>query len=77
LKVRFLPCSPPFQVALGLLVNEVLDGKVFVIEKQGRPVTELRPLSEPPKTRRLPNIEAIIVRFPRAPDSGKALEEDR
>ena len=59
------------------IVNEVLDGKVFVIEKQGRPVAELRPFLEPPKTRRLPDIEKIIAKLPRVPDSGKALEEDR
>ena len=59
------------------VLNEVGKGQVFVIEKQGRPVAELRPFVEPAKTRRLPNIEAFIAKLPRVPDSGRVLEEDR
>jgi antitoxin (DNA-binding transcriptional repressor) of toxin-antitoxin stability system len=59
------------------ILNEVGDGQVFVIEKQGHPVAELRPFVSPPKTKRFAANEAFIARLPRTPDSGTILEEDR
>lgn len=59
------------------ILNEVGDGQAFVIEKQGRPVAELRPFVAPPKTRRLAANAAFIAKLPRVLDSGRVLEEDR
>ena len=60
------------------IVNEVLEGKAFVIEKQGQPVAELRPVSAPASVRRFPNRESLLKKFPRVKlDSGRILEEER
>ncbi|MEO7145659.1 MAG: hypothetical protein ABI165_19365 [Bryobacteraceae bacterium] len=59
------------------IVREVAGGEVFVIEKQGIPIAELRPVHELPPTRRLPDREALIGKLPLVPDSGRILEEDR
>jgi len=59
------------------LLQEVARGEVYLIEKRGVPVAELRPLQTPPSNRRLPNREALLARMPRALDSGRILEEDR
>jgi len=60
------------------IVREVEKGSVFVIEKRGVPVAELRPFGSLPRTRRLPDREALLARFPRvALDSGRILEKDR
>ena len=60
------------------ILKEVASGKVFVIEKRGAPVAELRPFQVLPPTRRLPNREAYLAKFPRVKlDSGRILEEDR
>ena len=59
------------------ILGEVAKGEVFVVEKRGVPIAELRPVQALPPTRRLPNREAIIAKLPRTPDSGRILEEDR
>ncbi len=59
------------------IVKKVASGEVFVIEKYGTPVAELRPFRVLPPTRRLPNREALISKLPRVRDSGRILEEDR
>lgn len=59
------------------IVKEVAQGETFVIEKQGVPVAELRPLQTLPSSRRLPNREALLAKLPQALDSGRILEEDR
>lgn len=59
------------------IVRDVVAGQVFVIEKQGVPVAELRPLQTLPASRRLPNREARLSKMARALDSGRILEEDR
>ncbi len=59
------------------IVQEVVKGQTFVIEKRGVAVAELRPMSYLPSTRRLPDREAEIRKMPPALDSGKILEEDR
>ena len=59
------------------IVREVAEGEVFVIEKQGVAVAELRPFDAAPSRRRLPNREARIRRMPKALDSGAILEQDR
>ena len=59
-------------------LREVSEGQVFVIEKRGNPVAELRPFHLVPPTRQLPNREKLLARFPRINiDSGHVLEEDR
>ncbi len=60
------------------IVKRVTEGETFVIEKQGNPVAELRPLSGPQPTRRLPDREEFLQRLPPVKlDSGRILEEDR
>jgi len=60
------------------IIKQVAAGQVFVIEKQGVVVAELRPPQSLPRTRRLPDREAFLAKFPRvALDSGRILEEDR
>lgn len=60
------------------LVKEAAGGQVFVIVKHGVPVAELHPLRVLPSTRRLPNRESLLAKFPKIKtDSGRILEEDR
>jgi antitoxin (DNA-binding transcriptional repressor) of toxin-antitoxin stability system len=60
------------------IVAQVANGETFVIEKNGTPVAEIRPLTPHRPTRRLPDREAFIRSLPFvAMDSGKILEEDR
>jgi antitoxin (DNA-binding transcriptional repressor) of toxin-antitoxin stability system len=60
------------------IVKEVAGGEIFIIEKRGVAVAEIRPFSELPPTRRLPDREKSIRRLPRSKiDSGHILEEDR
>lgn len=60
------------------IVREVAGGETFIIEKRGVAVAEIRPLSELPPTRRLPDREKLIRRLPQSKvDSGRILEEDR
>jgi antitoxin (DNA-binding transcriptional repressor) of toxin-antitoxin stability system len=60
------------------IVKQVADGETFVIEKQGTPVAELRPLSRQSPTARMPDREAFLRSLPRVKtDSGRILEQDR
>ena len=60
------------------ILREVSEGQVFVIEKRGNPVAELRPFHLVPPTRRLPNREKLLAEFPQISiDSGRVLEQDR
>ena len=60
------------------IVKAVASGQVFVIEKKGTPVAELRPFQVLPASHRLPNREAFLAKFPQVKlDSGRILEEDR
>lgn len=60
------------------IVKQVEAGEMFVIQKRGTPVAEIRPFSSKQPTRRLPNREAFIRRLPRVKtDSGRILEQDR
>ena len=60
------------------LVKSVVGGQTFIIERHGVPVAELRPISESPVGRPLPNREAFIRKLrPSKTDSGRMLEEDR
>ena len=60
------------------ILEEVAGGQIFVIERRGTPVAELRPFQIIPPTRRLPNREKLLAKLPRVKtDSGRALEEDR
>ena len=59
------------------ILEEVAAGQVFVIERRGAPVAELRPFQIIPPTRRLPNREKLLAKLPRVKtDSGRVLEED-
>ncbi len=60
------------------IVKAAEEGEVYVIERRGVPVVELRPVDSLPSTRRLPDREKLFSRFPRIKtDSGRILEEDR
>ena len=61
------------------ILDRVAKGEVFLIEKRGTPVAELRPVQELPKcTPFPPDLEATLARFPKVKtDSGRFLEEDR
>lgn len=60
------------------LVRDAADGAVIVIENRGRPVAELRPLSNARPEPKLPDMSRFWELFPQVPgDSGKFLEEDR
>jgi antitoxin (DNA-binding transcriptional repressor) of toxin-antitoxin stability system len=62
----------------GAIVKEANAGQVFIIERHGIPVAELRPLQPQPRTRPLPDRRAFLSKFPRIKaDSGRILEEDR
>jgi len=60
------------------IISAVDSGEAFVIEKRGRAVAELRPLTTLPSKRKLPDREKLIARSPRIrTDSGRILEDDR
>jgi len=60
------------------LIKQVVNGSAFIIEKQGRPVAELRPITEQKRGNRLPDREEFIRSLPLSKtDSGRILEEDR
>ena len=61
------------------IVDRVAKGEVFIIEKRGTPVAELRPVQELPQCAPFPPDRlAILAKFPKVKtDSGKFLEEDR
>ena len=46
------------------ILREVSEGQDFVIEERGDPVAELRPFHPVPPTRRLPNREKLLAKFP-------------
>jgi antitoxin (DNA-binding transcriptional repressor) of toxin-antitoxin stability system len=53
-----------------------VEGGLFIIEKRGVPVAEIRPISSRP-TPRKPDREALIMSGPETMDSGRILEQDR
>ncbi len=60
------------------IVKRVANGETIVIEKNGTPVAEIRPIPAHRPTRRLPDREAFFSSLPFvALDSGRILEEDR
>ena len=61
------------------LIKNVASGQTYIIESRGKPVAELRPLSETPrKGKRLPDREAYIRTLPVSKtDMGRIMEEDR
>ena len=61
------------------ILDRVAKGEVFLIEKRGTPVAELRPVQELPRCTPFPaDLEAKLARFPKVKtDSGRFLEEDR
>ncbi len=61
------------------ILDRVAKGEVFVIEKRGTPVAELRPVQELPQCAPFPTGRlAYLARFPKVKtDSGRFLEEDR
>jgi antitoxin (DNA-binding transcriptional repressor) of toxin-antitoxin stability system len=59
------------------LIKAVTKGQTYVIELRGKPVAELRPLTER-VGRPLPNREAWIRKLPVSKtDAGRIMEEDR
>lgn len=60
----------------GAILKKVADGEVYVIERNGVPVAELRPVAEI-KRPTLPDREEFIASMPMCLDSGRILEEDR
>lgn len=60
------------------MLKEVAKGGVFLVEKKGVPIAELRPVQTLPPPRRLPNREAITGKLPfDLLDSGRIFEQDR
>lgn len=60
------------------LVREAADGAVIVIQRRGKPVAELRPISKSTAKPRLPDLSDVWQRLPSVPgESGRFLEEDR
>ena len=60
------------------IIREVEEGETYVLEKNGVVVAELQPRDSEPMSRRMPNRDRILARFPQiASDSGNLLEEDR
>jgi prevent-host-death family protein len=60
------------------LVRQAADGAVITIERRGKPVAELRPISKKRANQRLPDMKDLWRRFLSVPgDSGRFLEEDR
>ena len=58
------------------LVRQASEGVAFVIESRGTPVAELRPLTKA-RPRKLPDLDKLLSKFPKVPDSGKWLEKHR
>jgi antitoxin (DNA-binding transcriptional repressor) of toxin-antitoxin stability system len=60
------------------LLKNVAEGATYVIEFRGKPIAELRPVTERKRGRPLPDREAFIQSLPQSKtDSGRILEEDR
>jgi antitoxin (DNA-binding transcriptional repressor) of toxin-antitoxin stability system len=60
------------------ILNRVVDGETFIVEKRGLPVAEIRPLSRNASTTQMPNREKLLRKLPLVrTDSGRILEEDR
>lgn len=65
------------------LVEEAAEGGVIIIERRGKPIAELRPLTAPPalpareKQRIFASMRRVWARMPRVSDSTKILESDR
>ena len=60
------------------LLKNVVDGETYVVEYRGRPIAELRPISEGARRGKpLPNRDRFTRNLPRTNDIGRILEEDR
>ncbi|HLK65413.1 MAG TPA: type II toxin-antitoxin system prevent-host-death family antitoxin [Bryobacteraceae bacterium] len=60
------------------LVREASEGEAIVIERRGKPVAELRPLSQPGKKPQFRDMSHIWNTYPQVPgDSTDAISEDR
>lgn len=59
------------------LIKSVAEGQTYVIEYRGKPVAELRPISEVRHRNPLPDREAFFRTLRRTNDIGRILEEDR
>jgi prevent-host-death family protein len=60
------------------LIKKVAEGQSYVIELRGKPVAELRPVTERRSRKPLPDREAFIRSLPFSNiDTGRILEEDR
>jgi prevent-host-death family protein len=65
------------------LVREAAAGSIIVIEKRGKPIAELHPLTTPDrlspaaKKRIWAQMEKVWAKMPAVPDSTESIEEDR
>jgi len=60
------------------IVKQVAKGEAFIVEKQGVPVAEIRPLTRQSSTTPMPEREEFLQNLPRVKtDSGRMLEQDR
>lgn len=60
------------------IVKQVAKGEAFIVEKQGVPVAEIRPLTRQSPTTPMPDREEFLQNLPRVKtDSGRMLEQDR
>jgi antitoxin (DNA-binding transcriptional repressor) of toxin-antitoxin stability system len=60
------------------LVRAAAAGEIIVVERRGKPMAELRPLSRKTRKVRFPDMTRIWNTFPQLPgDSARFVEEDR
>ncbi|HEY6341916.1 MAG TPA: hypothetical protein VIY49_10525 [Bryobacteraceae bacterium] len=59
------------------LIKNVAQGATYVIEYRGRPIAELRPVTERRRGRPLPDREEFIRSLPLTNDTDRFISEDR
>jgi antitoxin (DNA-binding transcriptional repressor) of toxin-antitoxin stability system len=59
------------------LIKNVAQGATYVIEYRGRPIAELRPVTERRRGRPLPDMEDFIRTLPPSNDIDRIISEDR
>jgi antitoxin (DNA-binding transcriptional repressor) of toxin-antitoxin stability system len=60
------------------LLKNVAEGETYIVQYRGRPIAELRPVSEEERRGKpLPNRDRFVRTLPRTNDIGRILEEDR
>lgn len=59
------------------LIKNVVQGATYVIEYHGKPVAELRPITERRRSARLPDMEDFIRSLPPSNDIDRIISEGR